>query len=455
MKLQTKFILGFISIILFMGILQSLFIQARIQATFQTYIEHYNIGYLERMKQALELYYIENGSWENVQEKITSSNQFSRGKGMMMHGMRMNMPLSSTDLLLIDLEGKVIADSTNKKIGQFIEASGKKEDLFANKEKIGTLILIPNKLQSLEKEFIDSSNQAILVSGIVAALLAVLFSIWFTRKITNPLEYLVSGTKKLASGQKWERISIPTKDELHDLGEAFNDMSYKISQNEEIRQTLVADVAHELRTPLTILQGRLESIQEGAIQPTEKVILELTDEVYRLKRLVNDLQQLSLAEAGQLPLNKKSIQMKQLIGRIGSQFHWLAEEKKIQLLYDNIPEETQLLLDNDRMTQVIVNLLGNALRHTSDGGVVEISGKETVDSLLIKISDNGPGIPKEAIPYIFERFYKRDPSRSRSEGGSGLGLSIAKGFVEAHGGKIAVESEVGKGTKFTIILPLK
>lgn len=456
MKLQTKFIVAFISIILIMGIIQSIFLQSRIQSTFQAYIDHYNIGYMERMKQNLELYYEEIGSWKNVQQQYFSTFQPGHGNGRMMHGMMMdmNMPLSSTDLILVDIDGTVIADTTKTKIGQSIEdISENSEDLFVKGEKIGTLILYPNKLQSLEKDFIDSSNQAILISSIIAVFIAVLISIWITRKITNPLKYLVTGTKNIASGQKWKEITISTKDELHELGEAFNDMSQKLAQNEEARQALVADVAHELRTPLTILQGKLESIQEGAIQPTEEVVLELTDEVYRLKRLVSDLQQLSLAEAGQLPLNKQLVHLKELVQRIGSQFQWLAEEKDIALRYDNIPDNSKLSIDADRITQVIVNLIGNALRHTPEGGVVEVSVEETTQSLLLKISDNGPGITKDTLPFIFDRFYKRDPSRSRSEGGTGLGLSIAKGFVEAHGGTIAVESEVNKGSIFTITLP--
>jgi len=196
----------------------------------------------------------------------------------------------------------------------------------------------------------------------------------------------------------------------------------------------------------------LESIQEGAIKPTEEVVLELTDEVYRLKRLVSDLQQLSLAEAGKLPLNKQPVPIKQFIDRICSNLQWLATEKEISLRYDKIPNHFCLQIDADRMTQVMVNLIGNALRHTPEQGIVEISAQDTEDSLLFKISDNGPGIPEDALPFIFDRFYKRDPSRSRTEGGTGLGLSIAKGFVKAHGGSIAVESELNKGTIFTITL---
>ena len=170
---------------------------------------------------------------------------------------------------------------------------------------------------------------------------------------------------------------------------------------------------------------------------------------------MNNLQQLTLAEAGKLPLNKQLADIKNLIHQVCGNLQWLADEKKITLQYDKIPEEYWLEIDSDRITQVIVNLVGNALRHTANSGLVENSGEEKDQSFVLTVSDNGPGIPKEALPFIFNRFYKQDPSRSRSEGGTGLGLSIAKGFVEAHGGTITVKSEVNKGTTFTVILPKK
>lgn len=453
MKLQTKLIIAFIAIVLFMGISQSIFLHSRIQTTFQTYLKENNFGYMERMKQNLEHYYEETGSWKNVQQLYFNSKPaMGPGKGMM-RGMAMNMPMANADLLLLDRKGIVIGDTAGTRIGaKGINFSGKTQVLVINGEKRGTLVLYQNKIQNLEEEFIHSSNLAIVISSIIASAMAVMFSVWIARKITNPLKNLVMGTKRIANGDKLDAVNIPTNDEFHELGEAFNDMSHKLSRNEEVRQALVADVAHELRTPLAILQGKLESIQEGVIDPTEEVILEITDEVYRLNRLVSDLQQLSLAEAGKLPLHKQLVNLKPFIERICSNLQWLADEKEITLQHDRIPDECWQQIDVDRMTQVIVNLIGNALRHTPEQGLVEITAQEIGNSLSLNISDNGPGIPKDALPFIFNRFYKRDQSRSRTEGGTGLGLSISKGFVEAHGGTITVESEVNKGTIFTVTL---
>ena len=461
MKLQTKLIISFIAMILLMGITQSIFLQSRIQSTFKTYLGQYNIGYMERMKQNLELHYLETGSWDQVQELyFTSTSSMEQGQGqghgMMMRGLNMTMSMSNADLIILDTDGKVIADTAGTLIGESgLDLTGKSEDLIINGEKKGTLLLYQTEYQKLEKEFIRSTNLAIAISIFIASIVAVLFSIWISKKITNPLRHLVMSTKQIAHGETWNAVTIPTKDEFHELGEAFNEMADQLERNEKVRQALVADVAHELRTPLSILQGKLESVQEGAIQPTEEVILELTDEVYRLKRLVSDLQQLSLAEAGKLPLNKQQVNIKQLIDRICSNLLWLADEKEISLEYDNIPAHYDIEIDADRMTQVMVNLIGNALQHTPEQGSVEITAQEKKDSLLLKISDTGPGIPDDALPFIFDRFYKRDPSRSRTDSGTGLGLSIAKGFVEAHGGSIEVNSELNKGTIFIITLKRK
>jgi two-component system, OmpR family, sensor histidine kinase BaeS len=452
MKLQTKLITAFTVVVLLMGISQSIFLESRIQATFQEYLDQQNVNFMMRMEQVLELYYEETGSWKNAQQLFFSKDT---GHPMMMRGMLMNMSMLSVDLLLLDRNGTVIADSAGKRIGSNgNKLSGKPKSLMINGEKKGTLLLYQSKLQNLEEKFLYSSKIIILISSIIAAGVAVLFSLFIARKISNPLKTLMGGIKQIASGEKVNDISISTNDEFHELGEAFNNMARKLERNEEIRRSLVADVAHELRTPLAILQGKLESIQEGVILPTEGVILELTDEVYRLSRLVQDLQQLSLAEAGKLPLNIQPEDLHRLIGRICSSLQWLADEKKITLNYTDIPDNLLLNIDSDRMTQVIVNLVGNALRHTPEHGMVEVCVNRQETKCFIKVADTGCGIPENILPFIFDRFYKRDPSRSRNEGSTGLGLSIAKGFVEAHGGTISVESKQNECTVFTITLPI-
>lgn len=455
MKLHTKLIGAFIAVVLLMGVSQSVFLQAKIRTTFQNYLDQQTNAFLQRMELALEGYYQETGDWKGVQQFfVSNTSEIGQGHGMMMRGM-MNMSMSN-NIYLLDTSGTIIADSDGLSLGKNgNELSGKRVELVVNGAKKGTLVFHQGKLQVLEEQFLQASRTAILISGLLATVLAALFSFFIANRIVNPLNVLMAGIKQLASGKKVKEIPVATYDEFYELGEAFNDMARELERNEEVRRSLVADVAHELRTPLAILQGKLESIQEGVISPDEETILELTDEVYRLSRLVKDLQQLSLAEAGKLSLNLKQVDIGLLIERVCRQLQWLAEEKEIKLQYDHVPTKCILPIDTDRMTQVIVNLVGNALRYTPEKCLVEVSAQQHGHFLIIQVADTGQGIPEEVLPSIFDRFYKGDPSRSRNESGTGLGLSIAKGFVEAHGGTIAVESQRSKGTIFTVTLPME
>lgn len=457
MKLHRKLIAAFIAVVLIMGVSQAVFLQAKIRTTFQNYLNQNTTAFLLRMEQNLELYYEETGSWKGAQDTFFNNNAgMGKGYGMMMRGMMRNMSATGDTFYLLDATGKVMAATEEASIGvDGHELSGKRVELTVNGDRKGTLVFHQGKLQELEEQFLRASKTAIFVSGLLATVLAALFSFFIANRIVNPLKVLMTGIKQLGSGKKVKEIPIATNDEFYELGEAFNDMARKLERNEEVRRSLVADVAHELRTPLAILQGKLESVQEGVISPTEETILELTDEVYRLSRLVNDLQQLSLAEAGKLPLKIQRVDIGGLIKRICTHLQWLADEKGITLRHDQIPKGCFLYIDADRMTQVFVNLIGNALRHTPAHGVVEVSVQQQDQTYLIRVADNGEGIPEDVLPYIFERFYKGNPSRSRNEGGTGLGLSIAKGFVEAHGGSITVKSEKNKGTNFTISIPVK
>jgi two-component system sensor histidine kinase BaeS len=251
------------------------------------------------------------------------------------------------------------------------------------------------------------------------------------------------------------------------LGQAFNQMTEQLERNEEVRRNMVADIAHELRTPLAIISGKLESIQEGVLPLAAETLLPIQDETIRLSRLVQDLQQLSLAEAGKLPLHRQTLDMYLLLERIFEQFAFEFEERGIE---GKLLGESQVLqADSDRLTQVFVNLIGNALLHTSSGGkitvkvepweanVSTIAGEKKSGGakwIQVTVNDTGEGIPADELDRVFDRFYRVDQSRDRETGGTGLGLAIAKEFVQAHGGKIQAESEIGRGTCFRVLLPV-
>jgi signal transduction histidine kinase len=232
-------------------------------------------------------------------------------------------------------------------------------------------------------------------------------------------------------------------------------MAEDLERTEQLRRNLVADVAHELRTPLSNIQGHLEAIRDGLLPPEPATFDSIYEEVLLLARLVEDLQELTLAEAGQLTLVRQSADVTEIVRRAVAAAQPPAEAKGLTI-EAKLPEgQTTAEVAPERIGQVLRNLLSNAITHTSGGGLITVDLVDDGDELHIGVADTGDGIPPEDLPYVFERFYRADPSRVRATGGAGLGLTIARRLVEAHGGTIGVESEVGKGSRFTFTLPKK
>jgi two-component system, OmpR family, sensor histidine kinase BaeS len=291
-----------------------------------------------------------------------------------------------------------------------------------------------------------------------STIVALLVGLWLTWKLTLPLKRLIPAIAKIAARDFSFQLPVTTKDEYGKVTEALNQMTQQLRKSEELRKNLVANVAHELRTPLSVLQCQLENIQQdGRVVPPEN-LLPMQDEVIRLSMLVDDLHQLTLAEAGKLPLDKKPTDLRRLLGQLIDNIKLEALEKQVYITQLNLGSNRNVMIDAHRMTQVFYNLLMNAIRYTLPGGnitvqVVDTHQREDVDYTVISITDTGIGIEKELIPNVFERFYRVEVSRSRDTGGMGLGLAIAKQFVEAHQGFIEVESEVGRGSTFSVYLP--
>ncbi|WP_407270657.1 sensor histidine kinase [Radiobacillus sp. PE A8.2] len=448
--MRSKLIISLTMVIIFMGLFQSLFFQSRVEKIFENYLSESDKMKVEMIKQAVTSYYVSTGSLEGVNQILEISNRMNMNmENMMGH---MGGPIEVT---ILDASGEIVVDTTTKNMGD--KKSAVQEPLVIKGETIGTFIAYPVKSDSisrLEQQFAQSVNVTILLGFLVAVLLSLIIGLFLSKKITKPLSQLVSGIEQVSKGKTNFRVTIDSKDEFRQLGDAFNKMTETLERTEHIRKSLVADVAHELRTPLTIIRTKLESIQSGALEATEEVILNVSDEVYRLSRLVNDLQQLSLAESKTLSLHKKRTEINGFMEAILSQIQWFADEKDIRLHFNKSSTHIFIEIDRDRMTQVVVNLLGNALRYTPENGTVMANVKVEGKSVVLSFQDTGPGIDEQKLPFIFERFYRVDESRKRDEGGAGLGLSIAKGFVEIHGGDIKVTSIKGEGTTFEVILPL-
>ena len=238
------------------------------------------------------------------------------------------------------------------------------------------------------------------------------------------------------------------------MAESFNSMAQELANQQSLRHKAMADIAHELRTPLSVLQIDLESLEDGLLEFTPENIHVIQNEVVHLSNLVEDLRTLSQVDAGDLHMELIRMEMGTIIREMVERLQNSAREKGIFLSYDLPDEEIFVLGDSQRLSQVLLNLISNAIQHTNSGGKIAVSLRKQRQSALVSVTDNGEGIPKEELAYVFNRLYRVEKSRSRDQGGSGLGLSIAKSLVEAHSGKIWVESEEGFGAAFKFSLPL-
>ncbi len=306
---------------------------------------------------------------------------------------------------------------------------------------------------------------AAIASGIFTILIALLLGWLLARTLTAPVRELTAATQAMAAGDLNQRVHVHAQDEIGNLALSFNQMSADLARGSQLRKQMTADLAHDLRTPLTILRGYLEGLKDAQLQGTSLLYTLMYDEVLHLQRLVDDLRILSLADAGELSLNRRLIDPAALLERTGLLYFVAAEQRGIQLRVVTSETLPSILVDTDRITQVLNNLVSNALRHTSQGEIV-LSAWSQDGSVALRVSDTGSGIGFEDLPFVFDRFYRGDKSRHRPDAltddrtdgsestSSGLGLAIAKAIVEAHGGVIKVESTLGEGTTFTLALPV-
>ena len=316
-----------------------------------------------------------------------------------------------------------------------------------------------------EIDFFESFRSAVyraLMFAIPFALFsALIIGFSFSRQFVAPIKKMVSVSKKISEGNYKERIPIPQNvnidemDELKQLAISFNQMTLKLEKTEDLRRQLIGDVSHELRTPLSLIKASMEGLIDGLVPATNKTFYQVQLETDRLARLVDDLQALSIIESGAYELLKQKSDIYEVITSVLQNLTPRFIRKGIQL-EDNFPKEKTLIsLDVDRIRQVLTNILGNALKFTPKGGLVDLTGEIRKDQIQISIEDSGIGISNEHLPYVFTRFYRVDKSRSRKSGGSGIGLTIAKQLVEAHGGEIWAESSgVNKGTTISFTLPI-
>ncbi len=359
--------------------------------------------------------------------------------------------------VLTDAEGRVVLPAQPYTLGEKLSADILAEGvpIELDGEEIGFVLTVGGTppYDPRELHYLQRSNRALLYAAIGSMAVALGLSLWFSRRLTRPLHELTAAIHAAARGELGQQVAVQGDEEIEALARAFNQMSHDLAQMSAQRRRMTADIAHDLRTPLTVLSGYLESMEEGILAPTPERLATLRQEVGRLQRLVEDLRTLSLADAGALSLNLVSVSPAGLLKQVQDSYRHAAELAGVNLGIQTEAALPEIKADPDRLLQVLGNLVDNALRHTPEGGRVLCSASLQDGELIFAVADNGAGIPAADLPHLFERFYRAD--RSRSQGQSGLGLAIARSIVEAHGGRIWVESTEGKGSVFRFSIPLK
>lgn len=309
------------------------------------------------------------------------------------------------------------------------------------------------------EDFLATITRVTWLAAGGATAVSLVLGLVLARTLTQPIQELTNASQAIAQGDLTQRVSVRTDDELGRLATAFNQMSNDLAQSRDQRRQMTADIAHDLRTPLSLILGHAEALSDGVLPPTPETLSIIHDEAQRLNRLIEDLRTLSLADTGELSINKRPYSPATALQRTALAHAPAAQDKQVTIdtrAADSLPN---VMADPDRLAQVLDNLLSNALRYTPRNGRIQLSATPVGDgrggnAIQFAVQDSGPGIAKEDLPRVFNRFYRADKSRQRLEGGSGLGLAIARSIVEQHNGRIWVTSSPGQGTTFTFTIPV-
>lgn len=445
--------LSFAIVILVSVALVYFFTATGITTRFATFSEQNKQQIARQVCSLLGEYRARTGNWIGVNQLLSSQQTILVG-GKLIVRRTFLVPGSFS---LANEQGTVFISTEQGQVGITLSPTQMDEGIpiEANNARVGTLLLdnVGTSLAPAEEEFLASAKRSALLGGAIAFGLALLLSVLLISEVLSPLRVLTRATEQIARGDLTQRVKLKARDEFGQLGDSFNRMIKNLRHSEEIRRSMTADIAHELRTPVTIIQGNLEAILDEIYEPTTDTIAPIYEETLRLGQLIDDLRDISLAEAKELQLNIEPIQVvasiKQLVETISASL-----DQGPQIRVEANSTIPQVPVDLKRFQQVLVNLLTNAIRFTPQQGTIHIQVLRKDQEVEVRVADSGPGISPEEIPHLFERFYRGDQARSRGQGGSGLGLAISKQLVEAHGGRIWAENDPSGGAIFVIRLPL-
>ena len=412
-----------------------------------------------RVQRFISDYYANSGHWNPASDRLQEVLERAG-------------TVTGSRIVVYDIYGNVVADShfgeSRSKAGQWREKLGKwkgadKIPVFHERNEVGAFTvasLVP--LSGIPRDLDDPApgrisgevKRSLLWASIGAAALGTVLVWLLSRRTLSPLRSLGVAARRLGRGDLSQRAETSGPTEVRELAHSFNLMAADLEEAERHRRSLTADIAHELRTPLSNIQGYLEAIRDGVVQPTPETIDTIHGQATQLSRLVDDLRLLAQVESGDLLLERSAHRLEDLLSSSAEAVRPRAAAKDINLAVNIETGLPDLEVDGSRISQVIGILLENAITHTPEGGRVTLSGNVSEGQATISAADTGPGIAPDDLARVFDRFYRADPSRTRATGGSGLGLTIARRLVEAHGGTIEAESVLGEGSRFTVRLPL-
>lgn len=418
----------------------------------QTFLGHGGQAGLENIANSLESYFETNGSWDGV----SSAFKVGAGRGQ---GQGSGANAAGRDYQLADSTGKILLSPKSSDVGTMLPEATISQaiNLTVSGNTVGYLIPQGGLLElpdDFEELLIERVNQASLVAGLISGAVAILSALVLAALILRPIRELTTAAKNMGQGDLTQRVKVQGEGELATLGQTFNQMSLSLQEAESRRMAMTADIAHELRNPLAIQRAHLEALQDGVFPLTQENLIMISEQNQQLTRLVEDLRTLALADAGELALNKRLLNLSQFCQETLVRFEPQAQGKDIRLTADCEGENLLVEVDKERLQQIYDNLMQNALRYTPAGGFIRLTFTQQGQHAICRVHNSGSQLSAEAQRHLFERFYRSEKARDRSTGGTGLGLSIARKLAEAHGGSLRGQNHPSEGVVFELSLPL-
>jgi len=452
-SLSSKLVLAFLLTSLVGAVLASIFVRQFVNTQFDAFVVSQQRDFF--INRVID-YYDTNGSLSDINQWIHDRASRRPPDAPLDGGIPHDNPFTIS-FGLADPSGSVLIPSQSYAVGDSLPpavlAAG--TQISSAGQVIGVVITPTGDAirDPAQERYLASTDAALAIAAAATAGIALLLGSLLARLITQPLRELTSASRQIAAGSLGQQVAVRSRDELGELATQFNHMSADLDHANLLRRQMTADIAHDLRTPLTVISGYLESLRDQVLKPTPERFAMLHSETQILQGLVDDLHTLSLADAGELTLQRRPTEAGQILAHVTEAYSHAAEQAGISLTAQAAATLPTANVDYERISRALGNLVSNALRYTPAGGSIRLSADADQGQLRLRVADTGGGIAAEHLPNIFERFYRADASRQQQTGGSGLGLAIVRSIVEAHGGKISVESTVGKGTTFTVSLP--